>query len=60
MPIACESTKNRDTLWQDAAKKEMKTVRPVLEIHDGSVYTLLRYYQELIGVLRWGVKNWTP
>ena len=36
---------NNDTLWQDAVKQEMKTVRPAFEIHEGSVETLIGYQE---------------
>jgi hypothetical protein len=34
---------NKDTLWQDAVRKEMKTVRPAFEVHEGEVKDLIGY-----------------
>ena len=34
---------NGDTLWQDAVKKEMKTVRPAFEVYEGDIKDLIGY-----------------
>jgi hypothetical protein len=34
---------NGNTLWQDAVKKEMKTVRPAFEAYKGDVKDLIGY-----------------
>ena len=39
---------NKDTVWQDAVKAEMKTVRPAFEIHPGDPKELIGY--QFIGV----------
>jgi hypothetical protein len=36
-------SENKDTLWQDAVRKEMKTVRPAFEIHEGEIKDLIGY-----------------
>jgi hypothetical protein len=36
---------NKDTQWQDAVRKEMKTVRPAFEIHEGEIKALVGYQQ---------------
>ena len=35
--------KNGNTLWQDAVRKEMKTVRPAFEVHDGEERDLVGF-----------------
>ena len=34
---------NNNTLWQDATRAEMKTVRPAFEVHEGEVKELIGY-----------------
>ncbi len=34
---------NGDNVWQEAVKKEMKTVRPAFEIHEGEINALVGY-----------------
>jgi hypothetical protein len=36
---------SKDTQWQDAVKKEMKTARPAFEIHEGEIKALVGYQQ---------------
>ena len=42
--VRVDGLKN-DTLWQDSVKKQMKTVRPAFEIHDGPVNSLIGYQE---------------
>jgi hypothetical protein len=34
---------NKDIQWQDAVRKEMKTVRPAFETHKGEIKALVRH-----------------